>query len=176
MQPFIIDRRTEFKYIRLIDENQNFHDKVFVGDARAKADEIGLSLVCFNYPDKNNLALCKIIDYGKWKYQQEKSHKKEQSVHKTVVKEIRFSPVISDNDVEHKINQVREFLREGDEVILSMRFKGIHKRLMTIGSEKMNEIVKMCNEYGEEVSRKSAGFQIMVRLKPVKTTKKQEEA
>ena len=176
MQPFIINRRTDFSHIRLIDENMNFHDKVFIGDARTKANEVGLSLVCFNLPDKNNLALCKIIDYGKWKYQQEKSHKKEQLIHKNVVKEIRFSPVISDNDVEHKLHQVLGFLKDGDDVILSMRFKGIHKRLMSIGKDKMNEIVKMCDKYGEEVSRKCAGFQIMVRLKPAKTTKKQEEA
>jgi len=172
MQPFIIDRRTEFKYIRLIDEDQNFHDKVFVGDARIKAEEKGLSLVCFNLPDKNNLALCKIIDYGKWKYQQEKSQKKEQLVHKTVVKEMRFSPVIGYNDVEHKLNQVIEFLKDGDEVVLSMKFKGIHKRLTAIGGERMNEIVQMCKEHGEEVGRKSAGNQILVRLRPVKTTKK----
>lgn len=168
MQPFVIDKKTDFKYIRLVDEQENFHDKIFVGDARTRATMMGLSLVCFALPEKDKLALCKIIDYGKWKYHNDKIKKKEQSHKKTTVKELRFSPVISDHDIEHKLKQVKEFLDDGDEVIFSMKFKGIQRRQFALGEERMNEIVGMCRQFGEEVNRKKVDNTIAVRLRPVR--------
>jgi len=171
MQPFVIKRKTDFKYVRLIDVSNAFIEKVFVGDARDKAKDAGLDLVCFNLPERDKFALCKIIDYGKWKYYNEKTKKKDQSSNKQAVKEVRFSPVIGDHDVEHKLKQVFEFLENGDEVLFSMRFKGVQKRNFRIGEDRMNEIVDMCQGRGEVVHRKRTGSQIMVRLKQAKEKK-----
>lgn len=164
MQPFVINRRTEFKYVRLIDHNEEFHDKVFIGDAKEVAKQIGLDLVCFSLNETGKHPLCKIIDYGKWKYHEDKKKKKNQS-HTCVLKEVRFSPVISDHDIEHKMKQVYEFLQEGDEVLLTMRFKGIQKRNFKQGSDRMDEIIEESKEVGEVVSKKQSGNQIIVRLK-----------
>jgi len=165
MQPFVINRRTDFKYIRLIDSTEKFHNSIFVGEARDMARDVKLDLVCFNRPEGRKLALCKIIDWGKWKYNHDKAKKKEQSVHKHTVKEVRFSPVIGDHDIGHKIKQINSFLKEGDEVLVTMRFKGIQKRNYSLGEERMNQIVGLCEEYGEVVNRKKTGNQIVVRLK-----------
>ena len=165
MQPFVINRRTDFRNVDLVDDKNNYHESIFVGKARDMAVESGLDLVCFKSPEKGKLALCKIVDYGKWLYRQKKIQKQESNVNKHIVKEIRFSPVISDHDIEHKVKQVGEFLSDGDEVLLTMRFKGIHNRHKEVGLEKMNQIVSMCLVHGEEVHRKSVDNQIVVRLK-----------
>ncbi|GAG36116.1 unnamed protein product, partial [marine sediment metagenome] len=147
MQPFVINRRTEFRNIRLIDENKGFYDSIFIVKAKDMAKNAGLDLVCFNKPERNKLALCKIIDYGKWKYSQKKDLKKQQQLTRHSVKEVRFSPVIGQHDIEHKLKQVKEFICEGDEVLLTMRFKGIHRRHQDLGLEKMDDIVAMCTSY-----------------------------
>ena len=69
--------------------------------------------------------VCKIIDYGKFKYEQirkDKEAKKKQKV--TEVKEIRFSPNIDDNDLNTKANMARKFLAKGDKVKVTLRFRG----------------------------------------------------
>jgi len=165
MQPFVIKRRTDFKDVRLVDSNGKFHESIFVGKARDMARDVNLDLVCFDLPNGKDLALCKIIDYGKWKYQNDKAKKKDNNHHKPTVKEIRFSPVISDHDIKHKLKQVDDFLDEGDEVLLTMRFRGIQRRNFALGEERMNEIVGMCKEHGEEVHRKKSHNQIVVRLR-----------
>lgn len=166
MEPFAIKtKRVNFNYTKLVDQNNVFHDSVSIGEAKRMANESGLDLVCFNYPKNNDLALCKIIDYGKWRYHDEKKKKKSHNINKNVVKEIRFSPVIGEHDVEHKLKQVDKFLDEGDEVILSMRFKGIQKRLYNEGVKLMESIIERCKEHGEEVSRKKTDNNITVRLK-----------
>ena len=127
------------------------------------AKEVGLDLVCFSEPSMGKPALCKIVDYGKWKYHQEKLLKKEKkNIHE--VKEMRFSPVISDNDIEHKVKQIIEFLKDGDEVVVRMRFKGIHHRLKNDGERIINKIVEMCKGIGKETGRKRSEDDIYVKM------------
>lgn len=168
MNPFVITRRVDFKFTRLIDSQNCFHDKIYIGEAKTMARNDGLDLVCFNLPKGNKPALCKIIDYGKWKYSNDKKKKKDQKVNKHVVKEIRFSPVISDHDVEHKIKQIKEFLEDGSEVMIAMRFKGIQKRLFQEGENIINSIINSLKNLGEENFRKKSNHMILVRLRPVK--------
>ena len=168
--PFIVKYLSN-QYIKLVDAHGKFYDKIKTIEAKQKAQEAGFDLVCFS-ENKDELPFCKILNYGKWKYAEEKK-KKKNKVHKKVTKEIRFSPNIDDHDIEHKIGQINEFLIAGDEVLLTMRFKGIHNRHKDIGYTKMDEIVTMCLKHGEEVHRKRTAQQIAVRLK--KRTEKEEK-
>ena len=160
--PFIVSGYVDFNSIRLIDQNGQFHNDVKIGQAKNLAKQAGLDLVCLNYPDQKNLALCKIIDYGKWKYSNDKK-KKQNKVKKKETKEIRFSMSISDHDIEHKMRQVRTFLEEGNDVLFSMRLKGRERAHFKDAEEKMNNIVSICEE-GKEVSRKATRGNIMVRM------------
>jgi len=164
MDPFVIDRN-KWDTIRLVDSSGQFHDPVSMIEARKMAKDNELDLVCFSLPETDKLALCKIIDFGKWKYRQEKEKKKERSHNKTEIKEVRFTPAIFDNDLLHKIKQINGFLEEGDDVIITMRFWGIHKRMVAEGDRIMAQISEMTKEFGEEVSRKKSGDQVMIRLK-----------
>jgi len=160
--PFVV-KFADFTITKLVDHNNEFHDQVRIGEAKNMAQEAGLDLVCFNKPDKNSSALCKIIDYGKWKYSEEKKKKKNKEGKKST-KEIRLSPVISDHDVEHKLKQAKEFLEDGDDVVLAMRIKGRQRAHLDVAELRMNEIIAKCSEYGTEVQRKKNSGLITVRI------------
>lgn len=171
MNPYVIKKRVDFNFVKLVDANGKFHEKVYIKDAKDMAKNIDMDLVCFNNPSKNELAFCKIIDYGKWKYHDSKNKKKANNNNKNIeVKEIRFTPLISDHDIDHKLNQVFEFLEDGNEVVLRMMFKGIHRRHMDIGEDTIKRITEKCVDVGEVVSNKKTGNQICVRIR--KKTKK----
>ena len=78
-EPFVIDSTTSpepFTFTKLVDEEGTFHQSINVSAALSRAKIAGLDLVCFNEPSGELTALCKIINYGKWKYQVEKAKKK----------------------------------------------------------------------------------------------------
>jgi translation initiation factor IF-3 len=92
-------------------------------EARKLAEEADLDLVKISPGAKP--PVCKIIDYGKYKYEKtrkEKDAKKKQ--HTVEIKEIRMSPNIDTNDLQTKINAARKFLTKGDRVKVTLRFRG----------------------------------------------------
>lgn len=161
--PFVVGY-VNFEYTRVLDQNGQFHNNVKTFEAKKRARELGLDLVCFNKPEGNNLAFCKIIDFSKWKYDEEKRKKKESKSNKKDNKEIRLSPLIADNDIMHKMKQANNFLDDGDDVTLTMKLKGRDRYHFAEAQEKMNSIVKMCDGHGKEISRKQNGDTIIVHL------------
>ncbi len=92
-------------------------------EAQALADEAELDLV--KVAPTANPPVCRIVDYGKFKYEQlrkEKENKKKQ--HQVEIKEIRLSPNIDINDINTKVNAARKFLTKGDKVKVTLRFRG----------------------------------------------------
>lgn len=171
MEPYIINY-ARFYETRLVDANNQYHDNVNIKRAKEMAKEAGLDLICFAEPSMGKMALCKILDYGKWKYKQEKLLKQEKkNIH--VTKEMRFTPVISDNDIEHKVKQIIGFLKDGDEVIVRMIYKGIHHRLKNDGERIINKIIEMCKGVGKEMARKRSEDDIYLKL--VKAGKEEKE-
>ena len=88
----------------------HFHQKGLWEDAVEKSKIQGLDVVCFKDQTEKELAFCKMIDYGKWKYSEDKKKKKQNKEHKKTTKEIRISLGISDHDLEHKVKQAKDFL------------------------------------------------------------------
>ena len=68
--------------------------------------------------------VCKILDYGKFRYQQSRKKEKGTKVHQQKLKEIRVRPKTGDHDIETKINQARKFLQHKDKVLLNVLFRG----------------------------------------------------
>lgn len=92
-------------------------------EAYQRAVEAGLDLV--KIAPKAQPPVCKIIDYGKFKYEQTRKEKEARKKQKTVeVKEVRMSPNIDQNDFNTKVNAARKFLSKGDKVKVSVRFRG----------------------------------------------------
>lgn len=109
-----------------------------VKEALGVAQEAELDLVLISPNAKP--PVCKIVDYGKFRYEQmrrEKEAKKKQKV--TEVKEIRLSPNIDINDLNTKANQARKFLTKGDKVKVSLRFRGREMAHIHVGREILND-------------------------------------
>lgn len=110
--------------IRLIDENDGQAGIVEVREAMSRAREAGLDLV--EVAPQSRPPVCRIMDYGKWKYAQRKKEQKSKSHRKeTELKEIRIkTPKIGDHDLDIKIQHARDFLSRGDRVQFTLRFRG----------------------------------------------------
>ena len=91
--------------------------------------------------------VCKIADYGKFRYEQtrrEKEARKKQKV--TEIKEIRLSPNIDDNDLNTKANQARKFLQHGDKVKASLKFRGREMAHMSNGKEILDQFAALLDD------------------------------
>ena len=92
-------------------------------DAMKLAEEAGVDLVKIAPTAKP--PVCKIVDYGKFKYEQTRKEKEAKKKQKVIdVKEIRLSPNIDTNDLNTKVNAARKFLSKGDKVKVTLRFRG----------------------------------------------------
>lgn len=94
--------------------------------------------------------VCKIMDYGKHKYEQSRKEKEAKKNQKTInVKEIRLRPGIGDNDLKTKANHAIKFLKKGDKVKVELRFRGRELGHKDIGREVMMNFIGMLSEFGE---------------------------
>lgn len=119
----MINEQIRDKEVRLIGENGEQLGIVPTKEALRMADEAELDLV--KIAPKAEPPVCKIIDYGKYKYEQVRKEKEAKKKQKTVeLKEIRMSPNIDTNDLNTKINSAKKFLTKGDRVKVTLRFRG----------------------------------------------------
>ena len=119
----MINEEIRDKEVRVIGEQGQQLGIMSAREALALAQEAELDLV--KIAPTAQPPVCRIVDYGKFKYEQlrkEKEAKKKQKV--TEVKEIRLSPNIDTNDLNTKINAARKFLTKGDRVKVTLRFRG----------------------------------------------------
>jgi len=109
--------------VRLIDQNGGQVGVVAVERALELADEVGLDLVEVA-PDAEP-PVCKLLDFGKFKYEAQKKASEARKKQKTIdIKEVKFRPGIDAADYEVKLRNIRRFLDEGDKVKVTMRFRG----------------------------------------------------
>ncbi len=108
--------------IRLVGENGEQLGIMPTYKAQALADEAGLDLV--KIAPKAQPPVCKIIDYGKFKYEQLRKEKEQRKKQKIIeIKEIRMSPNIDTNDLNTKVSAARKFIEKGNKVKVSIRFR-----------------------------------------------------
>lgn len=111
---------------------------VSLEEAQKKAEEYNLDLICVN--NKVNPPIFKIMDYQKYCFEIKKKTKNN-SKSKTREKEIRITPQIDKNDLQTKFNAISKFLKKGNKVRLSMRFKGRQMTHVELGEQKMNDFI-----------------------------------
>ena len=118
-----VNEQIRDKEVRVVGADGEQLGVMDIADARRIAEEAELDLVLIAANAKP--PVCKIIDYGKFRYEQlrrEKDAKKKQ--HTVEIKEIRLSPNIDSNDLSTKVNNARKFLTRGDRVKVTLRFRG----------------------------------------------------
>jgi translation initiation factor IF-3 len=124
--------------IRLIGAEGEQHGIVSTAQALEMAREAGLDLV--EVADKERPPVCKIMDYGKFKYAQSK--KSHQKTHQQKLKEIRVRPKTGDHDIETKIQQAKKFLEHNDKVQVNVLFRGREMQHIEEGQRVMNQLLE----------------------------------
>ena len=119
----MINEQIRDREIRLIGEDGEQLGIMSARDAMKVAREANLDLVKIAPTAKP--PVCKIIDYGKYRYEQARKEKEARKKQKTIeVKEVRLSPNIDTNDLNTKVNQARKFVSSGNKVKVAVRFRG----------------------------------------------------
>jgi len=131
----------------LIDENGDMRGVMGIREALAIAEEANLDLV--NVSPNAEPPVCKILDFGKYRYELQKKDKMAKKNQKTMqVKEVRLSTFIEEHDVNVKANTAIKFLKDGDKVKVSLRFRGRERDYTAKGFDVMNSFADQVSEYG----------------------------
>ncbi len=144
----LINDEIREKEVRLIDFDGSQLGIVSVKDALKKADERNLDLVEIAPQAKPHV--CKIMDYGKYKFElakREKESRKNQHVVNT--KEVKMSPSIDVHDFNTKVNQAAKFLKSGDKVKVTVRFRGREMHHTALGQSLLEKFGESLSESGQ---------------------------
>ena len=142
----MINEEIKDKEVRLIDSDGTQLDIVSIDDAMRRAEEKGMDLV--KIAPQAKPPVCKIMDYGKYRFEiakREKEARKNQKVIET--KEIRLGLSIDKHDFETKGNHAIQFLKSGNKLKVSIRFRGRELGHPEIGLEIMSRFAEYCEEY-----------------------------
>ena len=158
--------------LRVISENKGQLGILPRDEALSLAEEEGLDLVLISPDAKPPVA--KIMDYGKYKYQQEKKKKEAKKNQKKIeVKEVKFSCKIAQNDIDYKVKHAREFLEKGKHVKLRVFLKGREMATPELGVEVLNNIWPLLEDIATlEKAPTQEGRYISMYVVPKKDNKK----
>jgi len=149
--------------VRVITEDGTQLGIIPTADALAKAREAGLDLV--EVAPEATPPVCKIMDYGKYKY--DKKKKTHQHSHATKTKEIRLRPKTGEHDIEFKVKQAITFLKHKDKVQVSVLFRGREMAHIEEGQKVMEGVIEKLAEFGKvESSPTRSGRRMMCTIAP----------
>lgn len=156
--------------VRLIDGENNKVGIVARQEAISRAREAGLDLV--EVAPTSEPPVCKIMDYGKWQYEQKRkmrqSHKKSQQ-HVSTLKEVRLRPETDTHDMEIKLKHAREFLEKGHRVQFTMLFRGRQMLHKDRGHEVFAQITEKLEDLAKVEQRgRMANRRMTMLISPIK--------
>lgn len=164
----LINQNIRAREVRVIADNGDQVGVVTREEALKLAQDANLDLVCIS----PNAAppVCRIMDYGKYKYEQQRKQKEAKKNQKILVtKEIRLSPTIDSHDFETKAKHAEKFLDKGDKVKVSIRFKGRAITHTNIGKEVLEKFAERMAEFATvEAGAKLEGRSMHMLLAPTK--------
>lgn len=169
-----INRQIRAREVFLIDESGNQRGVMNTFDAQRIAEEAGLDLV--EVSPMANPPVCKVLDYGKYRYEMEKKQKearKNQVV--TKLKEVRMQSKIAEGDINTKSKAIAEFLSEGNKVKVSIRFKGRTMTHPELGKDVLDTILVKLTEmecpFNLDKSAFMEGKMMSIMLSPSKSSR-----
>lgn len=155
--------------VRLIDEDGTQHGIVPTRDALARAKEQGLDLVEVAATAKP--PVCRVMDFGKFLYQQKKKAQESKKKQKTFqVKEVKFRPKIDKHDYDFKMRNMFRFLEAGDKVKATVQFRGRERSRTDLGVKLLKRVREDVGDVGiqESVRPEMAGNRMHVIFGPAK--------
>ncbi|MDL2258329.1 translation initiation factor IF-3 [Eubacteriales bacterium OttesenSCG-928-K08] len=162
----MINEEIRDREVRLIDENGEQMGIVANDVAQRMAEERGLDLV--KIAPQANPPVCKFMDYGKYRFELSKREKEQRKNQKTIeIKEVRLSATIDQHDLEVKAKNCNKFLKAGDKVKVSIRFRGRQATHGSIGLQVMADFYQLVEENGViERPAKQEGRNMFMVLNP----------
>jgi translation initiation factor IF-3 len=162
-----INERIRISPVRLIDADNNQVGIIDTHEAQSMARQAGLDLV--EVAPGARPPVCRIMDYGKWKYQQRKKEAKAKAHSKqSELKEVRLRPSTDSHDMDIKSSRAREFLSEGHKVQFTLMFKGRQMAHRNIGFNRFREIASEFEDVAKvEVPPRSMGRRMTMILAPI---------
>lgn len=152
--------------VLLIDEEGNKVGAVGLSEALDAAEEASLDLV--EISPNSDPPVCKILDYGKYKYQEQKKRNEAKKKQKTVdVKEIKMRPNIDIHDYQVKLRAMHRFFEEGDKVKVTLRFRGRELAHQNLGMDLLKRLQQEVEEVAKvEMPPKMEGRQMVMVMAP----------
>ncbi|HXH72006.1 MAG TPA: translation initiation factor IF-3 [Mariprofundaceae bacterium] len=163
-----INFEIEASTVRVVDEDGSQLGVLPLREAVAKAEAKGLDLVMM--AAKADPPVCRIMDYGKYKYEQsKKANAAKKKQHVVLVKEVKVGANTDTHDLEVKTKQIVKFLEQGNKVKVSLRFRGREMAYTGRGAEQLKQIAATVEEWGKpEKMPDLEGRQMIMVLAPVK--------
>ena len=152
--------------VQLIDQTGHNHGTVETRFAMEKAQEAGLDLV--EIAPNSVPPVCKLLDFGKYKYQAQKKAAEARKKQKVVeVKEIKLRPMIDDHDYDVKMRSMKRFFEEGDKVKVPLRFRGRELAHQELGYQLLNRVKDDVTKFAKvEQDARFEGRQVVMVLAP----------
>ena len=165
-QELSINEEIVAKEVKVIDENGEQLGIMSVAEAQKIADEKQLDLV--EVAPGSDPVVCKIMDYGKYKYEQTRKEKESKKKQKVVeIKQIRLSSTIDTHDFEFKSKNARKFLEDGNKVKATIKFKGREVNNTTFGANVLNKFAESLEDVGTvDKAPKLEGRSMMLMINP----------
>lgn len=176
-QDLRVNERIRVREVRLIDDEGTQLGIVPTPEAMNMAKDRGLDLV--EVAPQASPPVCKLLDYGKYKFEQEKKSRESKKKQKQLrLKEIRMQPKIESHDLKFKTKHIREFLDEGNKVKVTVRFRGREMAHTELGRDVLDRILEELGD-GYHLDRKPAmegRFMSMIVGPQTKGPKKTKDA
>ncbi|MEL6689402.1 MAG: translation initiation factor IF-3 [Pseudomonadota bacterium] len=162
-----VNDRIRAPELRLIDENGDNVGVVSPSRALQMAEDAGLDLV--EISPNANPPVAKIMDFGKFKYEQQKRESEARKKQKTIeVKEVKFRPNTDTHDYDVKMRNVFKFLENGDKVKVTLRFRGREMAHQELGRDLLLRVAEDTKEHGKvENMPKMEGRQMIMMIGPL---------
>lgn len=162
-----INQEIRASKVRLIDQNKEQLGVVPIQEALRIAREAELDLVAIS-PNADP-PVCRLLDYGKYLYSlQKKAHEAQKMQRRVHIKEIKFTPVIGEHDIEVKLKKIKQFLEDGNKVKITIWLKGRQKRrpeMLGIMTDKIMEILREFSEFESPPKREKWSCHILIGKK-----------
>jgi translation initiation factor IF-3 len=161
-----INEEIRVREVHLIDKDGSNRGNVLVADALKLAQEAGLDLV--EISPNATPPVCKLLDFGKYKYQEQKKAAEARKKQKVVeVKEIKFRPMIDDHDYQVKMRSMIRFFEEGDKVKVTLRFRGREMAHQELGVKLLDRVKDDTTKIAKiEMEPRFEGRQMVMVLAP----------
>ncbi|MDO5557580.1 MAG: translation initiation factor IF-3 [Clostridia bacterium] len=146
-QDLPINEQIRAKEVQIIDNDGSKIGPISLREALNIAEERKLDLVLVASNKESGISICKLMNYGKFKFEQSKKEKEARKKQKTLeLKEIRVTPNIEEHDFEFKAKNAKKFLLDGNKVKITVRFRGRELNYVKLGEKVLKDFIEELSE------------------------------